>query len=382
MRKLTAFLTALIMLMTCCYAESTDQDSVEFSKMSNPDLLPYMEDAIYEALLDNLGDDYFVENVEAIYISDEYLEELAFNSQSNLYFGFSLDELEQQFQGQRYVFTLSETNETTVKTWEPYDDTMERVIRNVAIGSGVILVCVTVSVVTAGAGAPAVSMIFAMSAKTGTICALSSGTIGAAAAGGLEYLHTGDKDKALKAAALKGSEGFMWGAIIGSVSGGVGEYGGLRGARMNGLSMNDAATIQKESKLPLDFIKNFHSVDEYNIYSKAGLSYERIGGSFAYTQDVDLKSVITDQYGKTMTNAERITQGLSPVDPSGVPYELHHIGQMPDSPLAILSKAEHMSGGNNTILHFRTTSDVEHGAAWAKQVGEFWGNYLAKANPI
>ena len=38
-------------------------------------------------------------------------------------------------------------------------------------GSGVILVCVTVSVVTGGAGAPAVSMIFAASAKSGAIFA-------------------------------------------------------------------------------------------------------------------------------------------------------------------------------------------------------------------
>jgi len=64
--------------------------------------------------------------------------------------------------------------------------------------------------------------------------------------------------------------------------------------------------------------------------------------------------------------------------PNGIPYELHHIGQMPDSPLAALTKTEHMHGGNNKILHFRDDSLVEHGADWQKQVSQFWSNYLAK----
>lgn len=56
-------------------------------------------------------------------------------------------------------------------------------LKNVAIGTGVILVCVTVSAVTAGAGAPAISLIFAASAKTGTIMALSSAGFGGFTAG-------------------------------------------------------------------------------------------------------------------------------------------------------------------------------------------------------
>ena len=77
-----------------------------------------------------------------------------------------------------------------------------------------------------------------------------------------------------------------------------------------------------------------------------------------------------------MTNAQRIEKGFSPVDPDGIPYELHHIGQQPDAPLAILSKKEHMQGGNNKILHWRTESDVDHGAPWTRQVTKFWENYL------
>ena len=70
--------------------------------------------------------------------------------------------------------------------WTDYDDAYDRVIRNVAIGTGVILVCVTVSVVSAGVGAPAVSMIFAMAAKEGAV----GGLLGAAKSGVPAFVAT------------------------------------------------------------------------------------------------------------------------------------------------------------------------------------------------
>ncbi|MDO4989933.1 MAG: HNH/ENDO VII family nuclease [Eubacteriales bacterium] len=375
----------------------------EFSGLSDPELLTYLEDDIYSELVADLdSDEYFVENVSAVYVSKEYLEELAYNSKTNIFFGYSLEDLDAQFQGTRYAFTLGPDGDTIVRPFEAYDDTYDTILRNVAIGSGVILVCVTVSVVSGGVGAPAVSMIFAASAKTGTVMALSGGAFGGITAGIIKILEsedrdeilkytavgglTGafirvleseDRDEILKAMALGSSEGFMWGAISGSLRGGISEASALAGATLNGLSMNEAAIIQKESKLPLSFIKNFHSVEEYEIYKTAGLNAERIGGVLTYSRPIDMDSVITDRYGHTMTNADRIrTLNNSPVDANGIPYELHHIGQQPDSPLAILTKAEHMQDGHNPILHFRAESSVEHGTNWSKQVIDFWMNYL------
>lgn len=100
---------------------------------------------------------------------------------------------------------------------------MTGALKNVAIGTGVILVCVTVSLVTGGLGAPAVSMIFAASAKTGTVMALSGGAMGGISAGIVTGVQTGDMEQALKAAALAGSEGYKWGAITGVISGGASE---------------------------------------------------------------------------------------------------------------------------------------------------------------
>ena len=213
---IASILIFALLLMSC----SAEEIMPEFRGMNDPDLLPYIEDTLYAELVSVLdSEEFFVENVSAIYISEEYLEELAFNSQSNIYFGYTLAELEAQFQGDRYVFTLGQDNETTVEPWEAYDDTYDRVIRNVAIGTGVILVCVTVSVVTAGAGAPAVSMIFAVAAKDGAIGALSGAALGSVSAGIVTGIQTGDMDEALKSAALAGSEGFKWGAISGTVEG-------------------------------------------------------------------------------------------------------------------------------------------------------------------
>ncbi len=149
---------------------SEDNSDQEFSGLDDPDLLYYVENTVYSDLIDQLdGTEYFVENVSATYISKEYLEEVAYNSQANIYFGYTLEELEDVFQGTKYVFTLGDDGTTTVQAFEDYDDTYDQVVRNLVVGTGVILVCVTVSVVSGGVGAPAVSMIFAASAKTGSV---------------------------------------------------------------------------------------------------------------------------------------------------------------------------------------------------------------------
>ena len=175
MKKILSILLSLSLLLcsvnvsfaTEMQLQAGSIPEVGFSGMNDPNLLRYTEDIIYQNLVTSLdSEEYFVENVSAIYISQEYIDELAYNSQENIYFGYTLQELSEQFQGKKYVFTLGDDGTTIVTEFENYDDTYDRALKNVSIGTGVILVCVTVSVVTAGAGAPAISMIFAASAKT------------------------------------------------------------------------------------------------------------------------------------------------------------------------------------------------------------------------
>lgn len=345
----------------------------EFTGLDAPDLLRYVEDSVYADLIAQLNsDDYFVENVSAIYYSKEYLEELAYNSQENIYFGYTLSELDEQFQGAKFVFDLSENGQTVVHELEEYTDvTYDKVIKNVAIGTGVILICVTVSAVSAGVGAPAVSAIFAASAKTGTVFALSSGTISGVSAGIVKGIETKNFDQAIKAAALEGSDGFKWGAIGGSIAGGAGEAIALHGASLNGLTINEAAVLQKESGYPLDVIKQFKSMDEYNVYKNAGLKTQMVNGKLALVQDIDLNFKSTLANGTEVTNLERMRQGLAPLDPAtGKYYQLHHINQNADGTLAILKEAEHQ--GNASILNtVGKDSEIIRGG-FAKIRKEFW----------
>lgn len=341
-------------------------NTLGFTSLNDQNLMRYVEDTVYSDLVNQLGSDrYFVENVEAVYISKEYLDELAYNSQENIYFGYKLSELDEAFQGEKYIFTLGENGQTDVVPFEEYDDTYDKVIRNIAIGTGVILLCVTVSVVTGGVGAPAVSMIFAASAKSATVFALSSGVISGVSAGVVEGIETHDFDKAMKAAALKGNEGFMWGACTGAVAGGASESIALKGATLNGLTMNEAAAIQKESKYPLDVIKEFHTTEEYNVFKTANLKTQMINGKTALVRsDIDLN--ITDDLGRT--NLQRMKDGLSPLDSNGGKFELHHIGQESDATLAILTEAEH----DNSVLHgFKTISEINR-KKFKKIREEFW----------
>lgn len=347
-------------------------DVPQYTSLNDTELLAHVEDLVYRDTVTALDStDYLVSDVSAVYVSKEYLEELSYNSQSNIYFGYTLDELDKQFQGKRYVFTLGDNGKTTVQELQTVvDDSTETMLKNVAIGSGVILVSVTVSTATASV-APAVSMILAVSAKTGTIGALSGGAMGAIPAGIIKGIQTGNMEEALKAAALAGTEGFKWGAISGSLAGGAKEAVALKSMTAGGLTMNQAASIQQASRWPADVISELHSVDEYKVYEKAGLKPAMVNGKTALVQDIDLNFKSTLPDGTEVTNLERMQRGYAPLDPATEKaYQLHHVGQKADGTLAILKESEHQ--GNSSILNIAGKESEINRDAFNKTRKEFW----------
>lgn len=355
-----------------------------FTGLDDEDLQKYIEDKVYTELIEQLNnDEYFIENVSTTYISKEYIDELNYNSKANIYFGYTESELDQQFQGEKYVFTLGEDNKTIVKKMEEVEDySYDKIIKNVAIGGGVILVCVTVSVMTAGA-APAVSMILAASAKSATTFALSSGAISGVSAGIIEGYKTGDFDAAVRAGMEAGSESFKWGAVTGAVLGGATEAIALKGATLNGLTMNEAAMIQKEKKWSLETIKQIKSYEEYQIYNQQGLYETEINGAKSLVSNIDLTTKIKGPDGKIMTNAERILNKRVPIDPTTKErYVLHHINQDADGVLAILPDSVHEA--NASILNKVGKVGVHNpesglsNAEWTKIRNAFWKDYLTK----
>ena len=94
------------------------EDHFDFENLDDPEFLQYLEDSIYanlEAQYANSESVYQIDDVSAIYVSKEYLEEIAYNTKANIFFGYNLAQINEVFQGERYVFTLSDTGETVVQ---------------------------------------------------------------------------------------------------------------------------------------------------------------------------------------------------------------------------------------------------------------------------
>ena len=337
--------------------------------LNSQELQDYLKDAIYDDLVNEFDGNYYVENVEAVYISKDYLDELEYNSKTNVFFGYSLEELDSLFGDDKYVFEVNDQNQTTVHHMDAKanGDRYDKMIENCVVGGGVILICVVVSVATYGT-APAVSAIFAASAKTGAKVALSSSLISGSTKMLVDGYETKDFDIALDSAMLEGSEGLKWGAIIGSVSGGVSKAANLRGLMKGGLSMNEAARIQRETHWPSEVISRINSIDEYNIYKGGKLSFGEVANNKALLRKIDW-----DFKYNGLSNRQRVAQNLSPLGPDLKPYQLHHVGQAKDSPLAVLTWTEHYKGGNFAVLHTNNaTTTAEHGAEWtAKRIKFF-----------
>ena len=232
MKKFVSVILSIILVITSFANNAFSEEEKTYSSMGDVELLGDIEDVVFASLENDLqSDNYIVENVVAIYISQEYLDELAFNSLSNIFFGYTLEEVEEQFQGTKFVFTLGNDNRTIVKPFEVLENnTFATIIRNVAIGSGVILLCVTISIVATTVGAPAtVSVIFATAAKTATAYATKGFIFGGLSAAIIKAIETGNFDEAIEAGLVAGSEGFKWGAISGAVIGGFSKAVSLRG---------------------------------------------------------------------------------------------------------------------------------------------------------
>ena len=392
MKRIIAIALACVLLLTACSSQVGNNTpnvneisageavrdnqipDIEFKGLDDEALLRYSEDNIYSTLIKELdSEDYFVENVEAVYYPKEYIEAMASNSQKNRYFGYTSDELNKLFKGTKYVFTVGDDGKTTVVPMETVtDDVFIKAMEDVIVGVGVILICVTVTVLAAPL-APAVSMIFAGSASMATSFAVGSGTIGFAAAAIAKGYETESFEQAMRAGAQAASEGFKWGAITGAIAGGLKDGIPLYGAsKQTNFTMNQYARIQRETGYPLDVIKEFHNMKEYQAFRNASLKPMKVGNKSALIKtDIDLTKVDANR----RTNLERMRQGLAPLDSDGVSYELHHVGQRKDGTLAILTKNEHKNPDIHGFLE-RTEAHAE-GTNWNTEKQRFWKAFAA-----
>lgn len=340
--------------------------------LNDPAFLTDLEEQIYIDLVTQLdSSDCFVENVDVIYISQEYLEELEFNSQSNVFFGYTLDELNALFEGKQYIFTLGENGETVVQEMPSPSFSYPQLIKPVVIGGGIILICVTLDYTFTGG--VVTTTVLALTKEAGKV-ALRTGAVKFVSTLMTQLSNEEWKPENLDQIVADSSETaantFIWSALQGTLNELTGTNSALTGPSTNGLSSAEAAQIQQETGLPLEFIKNFHSMAEYQVYRNANLESKKVNGQWAFVRDIDWDFL--DEEGRT--NAQRVQEGLSPLDPEGESYELHHIGQRTDSPLAILTSREHEE--NFAALHANTGEtegeQPSQGSDWTQQRRNFW----------
>lgn len=355
----------------------------EYTGLDDPDLLNHLEDMVYIETVNGLNtDQYLVDNVEAVYVSKEYLEEAIYNSQSNIFFGYSLDELNSLFEGTRYVFSLSDSGTTTVEELETIqDERTGKILKNLAIGTGMILIKVTATAAlgttaAAGAGAAGIAAIIAVSALTPALMVMKSGALGGIVAGFKRGIETGDFGSALSDLAAQASESYKVAAFTSCFLGSGPLAKAANVLVKKGIKLHEAAKIQKDSILPPDIIAQFHNSKEYEIYKQAHLRPLIVNGKIALVPDIDPSYV--DEDG--LTNLQRLQNGTEPLETkTGAPFKIFSLGSEEDPTLAVLTQKQQQE--NSSIQAITLEESIGDRWKFRGSRKEFWkylGNVLSQ----
>lgn len=137
----------------------------------------------------------------------------------------------------------------------------------------------------------------------------------------------------------------------------------LKNGLKNGLSLKEANDLIKKYKCSLKVVGNFFSKKEGILYYKK-LKLKEIeiegGKVLVNTKNIEWNKVYSDG----LTNIDRIKKGLNLVDKGGNVFDYHHVGQNPDSPIALIPHEIHEK--YHKLLHPNGTSIVDHGNTWDK----------------
>jgi hypothetical protein len=141
-----------------------------------------------------------------------------------------------------------------------------------------------------------------------------------------------------------------------------------------------------------EVIRSIKSVKEAEIYKEANLQEGVINDrpclqnpGIDWEQRTPLDSDVAVQsrgglpfgFGKldglfSISNKERAMQGLPPLDSKGQAFELHHVGQRMDSPLAELTFEQHRGAGNDAVLHEKTAPSQIDRCVFQTEKRAYW----------
>ena len=129
--------------------------------------------------------------------------------------------------------------------------------------------------------------------------------------------------------------------------------------------------IAEKSNYSNEVNEKIRSVEELEVYQNEGLVESTVNDR-TVLKDTSINPDLIDEKGRT--NLERMEKGLAPIDENGKPYNLHHIGQNSDSPLAELKDEVHKK--NDAILHDKSKPTEVHGSNsevnWDKERSDHW----------
>lgn len=139
------------------------------------------------------------------------------------------------------------------------------------------------------------------------------------------------------------------------------------------LTEKDRIALKERTSWPDVIVDSIRTKEEAQIYEDAGLVYGEINGKPALLQpNLEGEAYNSKKY-PDLTNKELASKGLAPCSKDGRPYELHHIGQNPNSPLAELTYYQHHSQGNFCKLHtFDETKVHGLGNTFNKERADYW----------
>ena len=202
-------------------AQETAQTTEDNRKISDAGFVENLQDSVYNLIVDDLDESgntqqIEVQEVKAVYLSKEYIEQYSFNSKETKFFGSTLGELEAKFGDQKYVFDIDENGKTVCHAVDDFDDTFDQVTKVALVGTGVILISVTIVCVTGGA--PVTALVACTGSSAGAITANQAHIALMAASAAVAIFDDGDVGNAAKDIAFDTGSDFIMQAIGGATT--------------------------------------------------------------------------------------------------------------------------------------------------------------------
>lgn len=137
------------------------------------------------------------------------------------------------------------------------------------------------------------------------------------------------------------------------------------------LTDQDRTALKERTGWSDKIVDAIRTKEEAEIYEKAGLVESEVNGKPALIQPEIKGDAYNSRKDPEWSNKDLAGEGYAPYDESGRPYELHHIGQDPDSPLAELTHEQHHKNGNFQKLHSFDESKIDR-EDFRNERKEYW----------